>query len=140
MKRIALIMLLSFILTATVYADGYVKGNLLIHTTEALYVNEREPQLSTNKDWFNVLIPTYHISDLRQLVKIISHRIWIISIVKRNKMQEMKQILDIFWINKNFCFILVLTFNFLKWGKERTDEEHNYYLDCINYVYSHYTN
>jgi len=60
-------MLLGLLLTASVYADGYVEGNLLIHTTDALYVTQKEPQLTTNKGWFNALIPTYNISDLRQL-------------------------------------------------------------------------
>ena len=67
MKKIVFMMLLGLLLTATVYADGFVKGNLLIHTTEALYVTQREPELQTNKDWFNALIPTYNINNLRQL-------------------------------------------------------------------------
>ena len=61
MKKTVLIMLLGLLLTASVYADGYVEGNLLIHTSEALYVTEREPELITNNDWFNILVPTYNI-------------------------------------------------------------------------------
>jgi hypothetical protein len=58
-----MLILLSTVAIAGVYVPGYV----IFKTTNPITVIQTEPQLLTDKAWFNQKITDYHISELQQI-------------------------------------------------------------------------
>ncbi len=64
MKKSTFLFIILVVITGNLLANDFVKGNLIIQTLEVLEVLEMEPELITNKEWFNNLVPDYQITDI----------------------------------------------------------------------------
>ena len=73
MKIILLFLSLHAILSVTLFAGSnneeseFIEGTIIIQASEIIEVIQREPELITDKTWFNEMIPVYNISNLSQL-------------------------------------------------------------------------
>lgn len=56
-----------FLMSTVAFADIYVPGYVVFKTTNPITVIQTEPNLLTDKAWFNQKITDYHISELHQI-------------------------------------------------------------------------
>ncbi|MBC8385335.1 MAG: S8 family serine peptidase, partial [Candidatus Cloacimonetes bacterium] len=74
MKKTFSIIALFAIVSINIFAGSgeefeYIEGNLIIQTAEYMVVLQREPNLETDKTWFNEMIPIWNITDVKQIAE-----------------------------------------------------------------------
>ncbi|MBC8526494.1 MAG: hypothetical protein H8D22_06455 [Candidatus Cloacimonetes bacterium] len=72
MKKILMVSVTLAVLAGSLFAGSdeefdYIDGNVIIQTSDYMEVLQREPELVTDKEWFNEMIPIYDITDVRQI-------------------------------------------------------------------------